>query len=74
MENDLKGAGNRAGYLVLRKVPKNLVLLISSPTQTSRLSNALPSHLQLCPSLLPGLSLGLSGDIGEQVGDRLRRV
>lgn len=58
MGNELKGAENRAGYFVLKMVSKNLPLLISSPAQISCLSNAISSCLQLCPSLLPGLSLG----------------
>lgn len=46
MGNDLEGAGNRAGYLVLKMVSKNLLLLISSPTK-----------LAVCPMLhLPASS------------------
>lgn len=74
--NDLKGTGNRAGYLELKKVSKNLPLLLSSPTQTSCLSNVLSSCLQLCPSLLPRLSLdeGRGSGRAEGRGSRLRRV
>lgn len=74
--NDLKGTGNRAGYLELKKVSQNLPLLLSSPTQTSCLSNALSSCLQLCPSLLPRLSLDEDRGSGRAVGrgSRLRRV
>ena len=42
--NDLKGAGNRAGCLVLNKVSKNLPLLISTAAQTSCTPSALPAE------------------------------
>lgn len=75
MGNDLKGTGNRVGYLVLKKVSKNLPLLISSPTQTScpmlylPASSSAPASSQDCP-------WARAGEVREQGGERarLRRV
>lgn len=51
MENDLKGIGNRAEYLVLRKVSKNLPLLTSSkpaicPVLSLPASSSAPASLK----------------------------
>lgn len=67
MGNDLKGTGNNVGYLVLKKVSKNLPLLISSPTQTSCPMLYLPASSS-APASSQDSPWARAGEVREQGG------